>query len=170
MGKRYVRDSQRSGLEVRQAKDVFCGHERLCGGGCKDHEGRGRGERAGAGGGKAIGIITQRDLINKVVAAGKRATEVKASSVMSSPLVTVQKDESLDKALELMREKEIRRIVVLDSDGKPFGILVELRVCGDLLDRQFRSDEKLKSWLEEYIEDVTEHQLEHSPELEQDRG
>ncbi len=104
------------------------------------------------------------------MAAGKRATEVKASSVMSSPLVTVQKDESLDKALELMREKEIRRIVVLDSDGKPFGILVELRVCGDLLDRQFRSDEKLKSWLEEYIEDVTEHQLEHSPELEQDRG
>jgi CBS domain-containing protein len=114
---------------------------------------------------KVLGIITQRDLINKVVADGKNPAEVKASSVMSSPLITVDKNDSLDRAMTLMQENDIRRVVVLDKDGKPYGILVELRECGDLLDRQFRKgEERAKSWIEELIEDVTDHQLEHSPE------
>lgn len=117
----------------------------------------------------AVGIITLRDLIDKVVAEGKNPTEVKVTSVMSSPLVTVGMNVSLDRALALMEEKDIRRLVVLDKEGKPFGILVEMRVCGDFLDRQYRKGEaKGKSWLEELIEDVTDHQLEHYGETEPD--
>lgn len=113
---------------------------------------------------RAVGIITQRDLINKVVAEGKDPNSVKVSSIMSSPLITVGKDESVKKALELMKKKNIRRVVVVDGEGKPYGISVELRVCGDLLDRQFGSGErKAKSWLEDYIMEVTEHQLTHMP-------
>jgi CBS domain-containing protein len=122
-------------------------------------------------GAKAIGIITQRDIIEKVVADGGKPAEVRASSVMSSPLITVGKNDSLDKAMTLMQRNDIRRIVVLDNEGNPYGILVELRVCGDFLDRQYRKgDEKAKSWLEELIEDVTDHELEHSPEMEYDGG
>lgn len=120
-------------------------------------------------GAKAVGIITLRDLIDKVVAEGKNPSEVKAASVMSSPLVTVGMNVSLEKALNLMEEKEIRRVVVLDKEGKPFGILVEMKVCGDFLDRQYRKGEaRERSWLEELIEDVTDHQLGHRREMEQD--
>lgn len=119
----------------------------------------------------AVGIITQRDILDKVVAAGMNPGEVKAAAVMSSPLITVRKSISLDRAMAIMDEKDIRRLVVLDNDGKPYGMLVEMRVCGDFLDRQYRKGEdKDRSWLEELIEDVTEHQLEHVPEVEKDRG
>jgi len=132
-----------------------------------------RSERVGSvlvqDGPSPVGIITQRDLINKVVAEGRNPAEVKASSVMSSPLITMGKNDSLGKAMTLMQEKDIRRVVVLDKDGEPYGILVEMRVCGDFLDRQYRKGEgKAKSWLEEYIEDVTDHQLGHYPETERD--
>lgn len=118
------------------------------------------------GGAKAVGIITQRDIINKVVAEGRNPEVVKVSEIMSSPLITVEKDETVAGALELMEKKNIRRVVVVDEKGKPLGISVELRICGDLLNKQIRPREaKAQSWLGQYIMEVTEHQLEHAPEF-----
>jgi CBS domain-containing protein len=95
-------------------------------------------------GAKAVGILTQRDLISKIVADGKNPNVVKVSDVMSSPLITIKKDETVEKAMSLIEKYNIRRIVVLDDEGKPYGISVELRVCGDLLNNT-------KSWLDQRI-------------------
>jgi predicted transcriptional regulator len=111
-------------------------------------------------GAKAVGILTQRDLINKIFAEGKNLSAVKVSEAMSSPLITIKKDETVEKALFLMEKNNIRRIVVLDDKGKPYGISVEIRICGDLLDEQVRKKEiKAKSWLDEHIMEVTESEL-----------
>jgi predicted transcriptional regulator len=118
-------------------------------------------------GAKAVGILTQRDLINKIVADGKNPGAVKVSEVMSSPIVTIKKDEIVEEALHLMEKNGIRRIVVLDDEGKPYGISVELRLYGDLLDKPIRMNEpKAKSWLEEYIMEVTDHALDSNPEID----
>lgn len=114
--------------------------------------------------GMPVGIITMRDLSSKIVAEGRNPNGVKAFEIMSSPLITVAKDETVEKALALMDRNNIRRVVVVDEAGKPYGISVELRICGDMLDRQVRKGgEGAKSWLAEYILEVTEHELTHMP-------
>lgn len=73
--------------------------------------------------GKA-GIITDRDIINKIVAEGKNPKTTPVSEVMTSPLITVTPDEDIDKATRKMRDKNIRRLVVTRNDNI-IGILSE---------------------------------------------
>ena len=58
------------------------------------------------------GIITERDIIKKVVAEGKNQAEVKAQEVMSSPIITVDYEDFLFDAILLMVKHNIRRVVV----------------------------------------------------------
>lgn len=63
--------------------------------------------------GKAIGIITERDLMKRVIVEGKNAKETKVKEVMSSPLEVVTPDTSLEEALQLMFQKKIKRLPVI---------------------------------------------------------
>ncbi|MDI6886949.1 MAG: CBS domain-containing protein, partial [archaeon] len=73
-------------------------------------------------GGKSAGIITGRNIVLKVLLENKRANEVKAKEIMSSPLITIEPDAPLEKACELMAEKGIRRLPVIEDD-KLVGII-----------------------------------------------
>ncbi|MBE0517129.1 MAG: CBS domain-containing protein [Methanophagales archaeon] len=66
--------------------------------------------------GKPVGIVTDRDIAIKVIMKDRRASEIKAKEIMSSPLVTIEPDAPLEKACELMAEKGIRRLLVMDDD------------------------------------------------------
>lgn len=68
--------------------------------------------------GKNCGILTERDVLNRVVAEGADAAETKVESVMTKKLVTIDADEDIDRALELMHGYHIRRLVVTDGKGK----------------------------------------------------
>ncbi|MDD1776395.1 MAG: CBS domain-containing protein [Candidatus Methanomethylicus sp.] len=117
----------------------------------------------------AIGIVTQKDILNKIVAEGKDPKIIKVSEIMSTPLITIGKNEPLEKALELMKKYNTRRILVVDEKGKPYGLSVELKICGDLLDSQLRMDAlKSTSWLEQHIIEVTDYELKHHPEIEEE--
>lgn len=72
--------------------------------------------------GKPIGIITERDLVKRVVAEGL-PFEVKVGDVMSKPLLTVEPNLPATSALDVMTEHNIRRVVVTDSNGNLVGIL-----------------------------------------------
>ncbi len=74
--------------------------------------------------GSRIGIVTERDIIKKVVAEGLNPSEVKLKEIMSFPLITVDENSPLFDALILMARNNIRRIVVED-DGDIKGILEE---------------------------------------------
>jgi predicted transcriptional regulator len=119
-------------------------------------------------GDKPTGIVTQRDIINRVVARGKNPSETKVSTIMSTPLITINKDETLEEALDVMEKNKIRRIVILDENNRLFGISVELRICGDLLDQQIRTNEpEVRSWLDKYVTKFTDSQLKRFPWIEE---
>ncbi|MFP3950610.1 MAG: cyclic nucleotide-binding/CBS domain-containing protein [Candidatus Bathyarchaeia archaeon] len=65
-----------------------------------------------SGDGQPVGIVTERDIVNRVVAEGKNPNSVKAKTVMSSPLRVVEPDVSLLEAMNLMDKLHIRRLGV----------------------------------------------------------
>ena len=69
------------------------------------------------------GILTDRDIILRVVALGSNPTEVAVGEVMSSTLFTCLDDDTLEKAFHEMRERQVRRLPVMDGAGTPIGIV-----------------------------------------------
>ena len=64
---------------------------------------------------KPIGIITERDFVTKVAAEGRPLfTEI--SEVMSSPLITIDPEETIWEASEIMKEKLIHKLPVIEND------------------------------------------------------
>jgi len=62
-----------------------------------------------------VGIITERDFVTKVVAEGRPLfTEI--SEVMSSPLITIDSEETVWEASELMKEKQIHKLPVKENE------------------------------------------------------
>lgn len=71
---------------------------------------------------KMIGILTDTDIVRKVVAQGIKAYNTRISSVMTSNIITIDRTRSLIEASEIMTSKKIKRLPVVE-DGKPVGII-----------------------------------------------
>ena len=67
------------------------------------------------------GIITERDIMSKVIAEKRDLKDVKVKEIMSKPLVTVDKDAEGEEVIKLMAEKRVRRVLVTD-EGTIVGI------------------------------------------------
>lgn len=65
--------------------------------------------------GKAMGIITERDLLERIVAKAKDANKTKVKDVMSSPLIVVEPDMGLEEAVKLMFQMKIKKLPVVDG-------------------------------------------------------
>jgi len=65
---------------------------------------------------RTVGIMTERDILRKVAAQGKRCEEAVVKEIMSSSLITIDLKDTLDKANELMAKHKIRRLVVTEND------------------------------------------------------
>ena len=74
--------------------------------------------------GKAVGIITERDLLKRVVAEAKDVNKTRVKDVMSSPLVVVEPGMDLEEAVKLMFQMKIKKLPVVD--GKRLVGLVSL--------------------------------------------
>jgi CBS domain-containing protein len=72
--------------------------------------------------GQSAGIVTAMDLVKKVVVKGLDPSTIKASEVMSTPLVTIDPDEELSAATEVMRKNHVRKLPVV-RNGIIYGIL-----------------------------------------------
>ena len=70
-----------------------------------------------------IGIITDRDLMERVLAAGKDPSVTLARDVMTPRPTTIAEEQSVWRALELMREGRFRRLPVVDQNGALAGLL-----------------------------------------------
>jgi CBS domain-containing protein len=66
--------------------------------------------------GKAIGILTESDLLKRVIVEGKNAKKTKIGEIMSSPLEVVAPGTSLEEALQLMFEKKIKKLPVVEKN------------------------------------------------------
>jgi len=81
--------------------------------------------------GKAIGTITDRDIVVRLIAKGGAVNDTKVEQVMTKDVVSVRPDEDMQKAAELMKERKISRVLVCDPHGKPVGVIS----LGDLAER-----------------------------------
>jgi len=64
-----------------------------------------------------IGIVTERDILYRLVSENKGPFKVTLKDIMSSPLITIAEEESVKDAVLLMRSKHIRRLVVKNARG-----------------------------------------------------
>lgn len=69
------------------------------------------------------GIVTDRDIVVRAVAAGRDPAAMKLGDVASRDVVTLSPDDSIDRAVQLMREKAVRRLPVCEKGGKPVGVV-----------------------------------------------
>ena len=76
------------------------------------------------GGSDFLGIVTDRDIISRVVSKGVDPIKVNVIEVMSSPLITISAEATLEEAAEKMRKNKIRRLVVEEAHQK-LGIITE---------------------------------------------
>jgi len=76
-----------------------------------------------------VGMITDRDITCRVVAQGKNPLDLTAGDAMTSSVVSVTPETSLEKCLNLMEESQVRRIAVVDDSGAICGIVAQADVA-----------------------------------------
>ena len=80
-------------------------------------------------GARLVGTITDRDIAIRVVAEGKDPQATKVDEVASREIVTVDPEQNLDEALRLMAQHQVRRLPVVEEDGKLVGILAQADIA-----------------------------------------
>ena len=83
----------------------------------------------GEGAKRVVGLVTDRDIVIRAVAAGRNPVEMKASEVMSHPVASIDPEADLSAAVQAMEENQIRRIPVVDHQGALVGLLSQADVA-----------------------------------------
>ena len=78
---------------------------------------------------KLIGIVTDRDLAIKVVAESRDPNNTKVQDVMTTVIVACRATDEVSSAIGAMEEHQLRRIPVLDADGRIMGIISQADVA-----------------------------------------
>jgi len=73
--------------------------------------------------GKAVGIITERDLLKRVIAKSKNPKKTWVREIMTKPLIAGQPEMDLEEATKLMFKMKIKKLPVLESNGKLLGLI-----------------------------------------------
>ena len=79
-------------------------------------------------GDKLVGVITDRDISIRIVAEG-RGTDTTVGEIASKDVVTVDPQQSIDEAARLMAEHQVRRLPVVEEDGRIVGILAQADIA-----------------------------------------
>jgi len=84
--------------------------------------------------GVPVGIVTERDMLNRIAAEDLLSSSVSIRKIMTSPMISVVADTPLSEAIKLMAKHHIRTLFVTDN-GMPMGLLNMRAIVGD----QFRA-------------------------------
>lgn len=74
-----------------------------------------------------IGIITEKDILERGILKDKDVYKTQANEIMSTPLITIEHDRSIKEAIELMKKHNIRRLAVIDNRAL-VGLVTERRL------------------------------------------
>ncbi|MCS7123045.1 MAG: CBS domain-containing protein [Candidatus Aenigmarchaeota archaeon] len=72
---------------------------------------------------KAVGILTDGDIIKKVVAKGRVPSRVKVGEVMGRPLIKVYPEYTIEQVVDKMIRNNVKRLCVVDKEGNPVGLV-----------------------------------------------
>jgi CBS domain-containing protein len=87
-------------------------------------------------GDKLIGMLTDRDIAIRVVAEGRDPGHVTVKEVASKQVVTIDPQQDLDEALRIMAKHQVRRLPVVEEDGKLVGVVAQADVAREGDDAQ----------------------------------
>ena len=87
-------------------------------------------------GDRLVGTLTDRDIAIRVVAEGKDPASTPVREVASTDVVTVDPEQDLDEALNLMAQHQVRRIPVVEQDGRLVGVVAQADVARKADERQ----------------------------------
>jgi CBS domain-containing protein len=80
-------------------------------------------------GDRLVGVLTDRDIAVRVVAEGRDPEQVKVTEVASRDVVTLDPQQDLDEALRLMARHQVRRLPVVEEDGRLVGVVAQADVA-----------------------------------------
>jgi CBS domain-containing protein len=83
-----------------------------------------------------VGTLTDRDITIRVVAEGKDAQTTTVREVATTRLVTIDPNQDLDEALRLMAKNQVRRLPVVEEDGRLAGVVAQADVARHASDQQ----------------------------------
>ena len=99
-----------------------------------------------ARGGSVLGILSERDYARKLVLKGRSSSDATVQDLMTSSVITVTPDQSMDQCMDLMTSKRIRHLPVVENDK-----LIGLISIGDVVKAVISEKEFLVKQLENYI-------------------
>lgn len=68
--------------------------------------------------GDVVGILTERDILTRVVASGQDPEQVEVSEIMSEPIIVVNPDTPIEHAVQIMLMERIKKLPVMEKDGE----------------------------------------------------
>ena len=92
------------------------------------------------------GIISERDYARKIVLKGKVSRETLVKDIMTQHVITVSPEDNIDKCMELMSEKHIRHLPIIDG-GKVIGMISIGDVVNAVIASQKETIEQLKNYI-----------------------
>lgn len=78
---------------------------------------------------RLVGIVTDRDIVLKVVAGGRNPEQSAVKEAMTPNPVSCKEDDDLEYALRLMKERQVRRMPIVDGGGRLTGIIAQADVA-----------------------------------------
>ncbi|MGD2110731.1 MAG: CBS domain-containing protein [Phycisphaerae bacterium] len=97
-------------------------------------------------GDNVVGIFTERDILTRVVAAGKRSDDTRVEEAMTAPMACCRRDTKLEECRAVMTGKRIRHLPVVE-DGKLYGLISS----GDILAHEVEGQQATIEYLHEYL-------------------
>ena len=95
---------------------------------------------------RLVGVISERDYARKVILRGFSSSEIPVKQIMSSPVVTVKPDHSVHDCMQLMTNKRIRHLPVVDRD-RVIGVLSIGDLVRAVLEEQAQTIEDLQRYI-----------------------
>ncbi len=96
--------------------------------------------------GSLVRVFSERDYARKVILKDKSSKDTQVADIMSSKVVTVRPDQSIEECMSLMTEKRVRHLPVMDSEN-----LVGMISIGDAVKAVIAEQEEVIEQLEHYI-------------------
>ncbi len=93
---------------------------------------------------KLAGIISERDYARKVILVGKTSRDTLVREIMSSKVVTIHPDQTVEEAMELMTNRRVRHLPVV-AEGRVFGVISIGDVVKNIIFRQRETIKNLSS-------------------------
>ncbi len=78
---------------------------------------------------KLIGMLTDRDITVRIVAEGRNPDQVTVGEVASTQVVTIDPQQDLGEALRIMAKHQVRRLPVVEEDGRLVGIVAQADIA-----------------------------------------